>query len=259
MPGVHSLATQLLDCRFPVMEQTSRAMDIRKWLKVLAPVLASIAGLVTLRLLGPDVVDQHRLAVWLKPLGAAAPWVFVFFLAIRPLTLLPGQLFTAVGGLVFGTRAATVYALVGHFLGSALTFWLARKLGKGPFKRFTGARYAYFKQAARRHGFSTGFILCLSPLFPTDFIVAAAAASGARFWPLALGVLLANLPGTVVTTMFGSSVGQGKTIASLLTGAGMVLSLILGAFLGRKLVREIQAPVAPAETRSTEPTAFSVV
>ena len=57
------------------------------WLRVLAPVLAAIAGLAALRLLGPDILSQHRLAGWIRPLGPFAPLCFILFLAVRPLTL----------------------------------------------------------------------------------------------------------------------------------------------------------------------------
>src|SRR5262249_3443844 len=156
--------------------------------------------------------------------------------------LLPGQLFTAVGGLLFGTRAATLYVLLGSFLGSTVTFWTARKLGRRPLKRLTGSQYPVLKDAAERHGFSFSFLMCLNPLVPTDGSVAGAAASGSRFWPTVLGALLGTVPGTLATALFGSSLGQGKTIATLIGALGMVVSLVIGVIVGRKVVREVSRP-----------------
>ncbi|HVE83877.1 MAG TPA: hypothetical protein VND93_13555, partial [Myxococcales bacterium] len=79
-------------------------------MKIAAPVLAAIAGLVALRLLARDVVSQRVLSDFLRRFGELAPLVFILFLGLRPLTLLPGQLLTAVGGLLFGALAGTVYA-----------------------------------------------------------------------------------------------------------------------------------------------------
>jgi uncharacterized membrane protein YdjX (TVP38/TMEM64 family) len=224
---------------------------VKLWLRVLAPVLASIAGLTTLRLLGPDVISQKELHGYLAPLGQWAPIAFVFFLAVRPVTLLPGQLFTAVGGMIFGTLAATIYSLLGSFLASLLIFGLSRWLGTRMMKRMAGGRYPAITRAARRHGFKFALLACINPLMPTDVMIAAATAAGARFWPLSLGVLLGTIPGTFLTAQFGSGLAQGRTVMTVVSGVGMVVSLGLGALLGRRIFREINED-APSEDTPLE-------
>lgn len=229
----------------------------RIWLRVLAPVLVSIGGLVMLRLLGPDFLDQQKLHALLVPLGKAAPIAFVAFLAVRPVLLLPGQLFTAVGGILFGALPATLYSLLGSFLGAALLFFLARRLGTRAMKRMAGGKYPALARVARRHDFKFALLVCINPLFPTDVMVAAAAASGARFWPTVGGMMLGTIPGTYLTAQFGSGLAQGDTVVTAVSAVGMVLSLVLGAFLGRRIYRELNAeseaspePPAPGEEES---------
>lgn len=212
----------------------------RFWLKVGAPVAASMLSLVSLRLLGPDVVSQQQLSSWLRPLGDLAPLAFIGFLAIRPVTLLPGQLLTGVGGLVFGARMGSFYAIVGSLLASALIFVLAMKLGSRVMKRFAGQNYEAMVRTAKDHDFKFMALMTLNPLCPTDVVIAAAAASGARFWPTVLGVVVGSAPGTFLTAQFGSAVGQGKTILTLVSAAGLVLSLVLGVFVGRRMVKDFQ-------------------
>lgn len=213
----------------------------RMWLRVLAPMLLSIGGLVMLRLLGPDYLDQRRLRELLEPLGDAAPIAYVAFLTVRPVLLLPGQLFTAVGGMMFGTLPAILYSLLGSFLGAVLLFLIARRLGQRPMRRLAGGHYHSLKKVARRHDFLFAIISCLNPLFPTDVMLAAAAASGARFWPTVAGMLVGTIPGTWLTAQFGSSLAQGKTLLTAVSAAGMVVSLLLGAWLGRRIYRELNA------------------
>lgn len=230
----------------------------RMWLRVLAPMLISIGGLVALRLLGPDFLDQHKLHDLLVPLGDGAPLAYIAFLAVRPVLLLPGQIFTAVGGIVFGTLAATLYSLLGSFLGAALLFVVARKLGTRPMKRIVGGHYQTLARVARRHDFKFALIICINPLFPTDVMVAMAAASGARFWPTVAGVMLGTIPGTFLTAQFGSGLAQGRTVLTAVSAAGMVLSLVLGAYFGRRVYRELNngepAP-EPEEAAVAEPEA----
>lgn len=227
---------------------------VKTWLRVLAPMLVSIAGLVALRLLGPDFLNQRKLHDLLVPLGNGAPLAFIAFLAVRPVLLLPGQIFTAVGGIVFGTLAATLYSLLGSFLGAALLFMVARKLGTRPMKRMVGGRYETLTTVARRHDFKFALITCLNPLFPTDVMVAMAAASGARFWPTVAGVMLGTIPGTFLTAQFGSGLAQGRTVLTAVSATGMVLSLVMGAFLGRRVYKELHGGAGPEAPESPEAT-----
>ena len=226
---------------------------VKTWLKVLAPVMLSVLGLSLLRLLGPDVINQQELRALLKPLGPWAPLCFVLALTVRPLVLMPGQLFTAVGGMVFGTRAATLYCLLGSFLSSALLFLLAQRLGAGLMKRLAGPRYPAITRVARRHGFKFALLTCINPLLPTDVMIIAAAASGARFWPVTLGVLVGTIPGTFLTAEFGSGLAQGRTWATVASGVGMVVSLVLGAVLGRRIFQEINQEQVPEEDAAALP------
>lgn len=228
---------------------------LKVWLRILAPVLASIGGLTMLRLLGPDFLNQEDLQAFLVPMGRWAPVAFVLFLAVRPMTLLPGQVFTAVGGMLFGTRAATLYSLMGSFLATVLIFGLSRWLGTRLMKRMAGSRYPALTRAARKHGFKFALLTCINPLLPTDVMIATASAAKARFWPLALGVLLGTIPGTFLTAQFGSGLAQGRTVMTVVSGAGMVVSLVLGAVLGRRIFREISEDVPTDEPEKARPQA----
>ena len=228
-------------------------MGLKAWLKILAPVLASIGGLTMLRLLGPDFINQKDLHAFLAPMGKWAPVAFVFFLAVRPVTLLPGQVFTAVGGMIFGTRAATIYSLMGSFLATLLIFGLSRWLGTRLMKRMAGSRYPAITRAAKRHGFKFALLTCINPLLPTDVMIAAATAAKARFWPLAMGVLVGTIPGTFLTAQFGSGLAQGQTVMTVVSGMGMVVSLVLGAVLGRRIFKEISEDAPADEPQETEP------
>jgi uncharacterized membrane protein YdjX (TVP38/TMEM64 family) len=194
-----------------------------------------------LRLLGPDVLDHETLRRWLAPLGAWTPAVFVALLAVRPLTLLPGQPFTAVGGLLFGAIPGTVYALLGSLLSAALVFGLSRRFGTRFVKRFAGENFEALQRTTRRHDLKLAAVATINPLIPTDMILALAAASGARFWPTALGTLVGTLPGTWITAQFGSALGTGRTILTVISAGGMLLSMGLGAWLGKRFLSDFDA------------------
>lgn len=225
--------------------------SVKTWLRVLAPILVSMGGPVTLRLLGPDLIDQQRLASWLEPLGNWAPIAYIGFLALRPLTLLPGQLLTAVGGMMFGTLAATLYSLTGSILSGMLLFAGARKLGTGLMRRLAGSKYPALVRAAKRHDFLFAFTACINPLCPTDVMVAASAASGARLGPTLAGLILGAIPGTYLTAQLGSGLAQGRAVLTGVSAAGLVVSLVLGVYIGRRFYKELNG--VPKQDTATPP------
>lgn len=217
-----------------------KGKKVGHWLKLLAPVLASIVGLLSLRLLGPDILDQRALRSFLAPLGLWAPVVFILLLVVRPVTLLPGQVFAAVGGILFGVAMGTVYALVGSLLSTAVVFYMARKLGTKAMKRMVGKNFAPLEAVAKKHDFKVATLVTVNPLLPTDMMIALAGTTGARFWPTAWGVLLGTVPGTVLTAQFGASLSRGETVMTVVSAVGMVLSMVLGVFLGRRIVGDFK-------------------
>lgn len=207
--------------------------------RVVLPVAASLLGLLTLRLLGPEWVSQERMEAWLTPMGHWAPLAFITFLVVRPITLLPGQLFAAVGGMLFGLWAGVTYALVGSLLSSLLVFWLARRHGRARMERWVGSDYRALSESARRHDFAFTFAGCINPLAPTDLLLALAASTGARVVPSVLGVLLGTVPGTLLTVAYGSALGRGQTWGTVLSAAGLLVSLAVGAWVARRVYREV--------------------
>jgi uncharacterized membrane protein YdjX (TVP38/TMEM64 family) len=228
---------------------------VKSWLRVLVPVTTSLGSLVLLRVLGPDLVDQRQLHELIAPLGRAAPVAYMGALAIRPLTLLPGDIFAAVGGMVFGTLRGTAYALLGSFLALVLVFGLARRLGARPMRRLAGEHYPALARAARRHDFQFALLTCINPLVPTDMMIAAAAASGARFWPTVAGIMLGTLPGTFLMAQFGSGLAQGRAWMTVVSAVGLGVSLVLGALLGRRVYKELhdESPALEGASRDTPP------
>lgn len=227
------------------------------WLKLIAPTLGAIGTLVIVRWVVPHFVHPPQLLRWFRGWGPWAPLIFILILTIRPLTLLPGQALTAVGGMLFGAMRGFAYSMIGSFLSTVVVFHLANRLGKRLMKRLAGDKYPALVRSARHHDFQFAALITINPLFPTDLAVAAAAASKARFWPVALGVLVGTLPGEYLTAQFGSALGRGAPILTTLSAVGMVASMVLGALLGRKMLKEIGGaqpePPSPATSRPEEP------
>lgn len=218
--------------------------------KLFLPLGASILGLCTLKLLDPHLVSREQLLGWLKPLGGWMPVAYVALLFVRPVTLLPGQVLTAIGGLLFGGLPGTLYAILGSYLASTLTFFLGKRWGSRFVRRAAGERTPALQAAARENDFLFALVFTLNPLIPTDPILALAASSGARYWRTMAGTILGILPGTVATAYFGSALAAGHPWIIGLSVAAWALSVAGGVWVGYRVYREVMHPdAAPAPER----------
>ena len=216
--------------------------------RLVAPLFASILGLCTLKLLSPELVSRTQLLHWLRPLGAFTPWAYVALLTVRPLTLLPGQLLTAIGGLLFGGWKGTLLALGGSALASSITFALGRRWGRHFMRRLAGPRAEALVEAARANDFLFALVFTLNPLVPTDPIIALAASAGARYGRTLAGTLLGILPGTLATAYFGSALAAGHPWVIGVSIAGWAVSVVGGIWVAvRVFSRTARAP-AGAQT-----------
>jgi uncharacterized membrane protein YdjX (TVP38/TMEM64 family) len=221
------------------MEHSRRARG--KW-KLFLPLGASILGLCTLKLLDPHLVSREQLLGWLHPLGGWTPLAYLALLTVRGVTLLPGQLLTAIGGLLFGGLAGTLYALVGSFLNAAVIFFIGRRWGARLVRRAFGERTAALEAALRENDFLFALVFTLNPLVPTDPMLALAGCAGARFWRTMAGTLLGIVPGTLATAYFGSALAAGHPWVIALSVSGWAISVIGGIWVAFRLYREVMTP-----------------
>lgn len=221
--------------------------------KLFLPLGASILGLCTLKLLDPHLVSREALLGWLRPLGSWTPLAYIGLLFVRPVTLLPGQVLTAIGGLLFGGLKGTAYAVVGSYLASTLTFLISRRYGTRFVRRALGDRSEALARAARENDFLFALVFTMNPLVPTDPILALAASSGARYGRTMAGTILGIIPGTVATAYFGSALAAGHPWVIGISVAAWALSVAGGVWLGFRVYREVMHPPESVR-RAAKPT-----
>ncbi|MBS2029113.1 MAG: TVP38/TMEM64 family protein [Deltaproteobacteria bacterium] len=218
-------------------------------LKLLAPVLASVLGLCTLKLLDPHLVSRQALLHALRPLGPWTPLAYLGLLTIRPVTLLPGQILTALGGVLFGGWKGALYAMLGSWFASSLTFFLGRKFGTR-FIRKAVANPDALERAAKENDFLFALVFTLSPVVPTDPILAIAASAGGSYWRTMAGTLLGIIPGTIATAYFGTALSAGHPWVIALTVAGWLVSAVGGVWVGLRVYRTFYGPRRPTPERT---------
>ncbi|MGC4113897.1 MAG: VTT domain-containing protein [Myxococcales bacterium] len=209
--------------------------------------------------LSPELVGRPAAALLVK-VGVLGPAIFVALLAVRPVLLLPGQAFSALAGVLWGTFEGAALSLVGAALGMVVVTTLGRRLLRRPVARLAGERREELAKVAAHHDFTYALLITLNPLLPTDVCVALGAGAGGRRGRLVLGAVAGSIPGTVATAAFGSALSRGEPVLVTLSVAGVVVSVVGGALLARAIGRELREPApAGAPGRAAPPPPLSEV
>ena len=179
--------------------------------------------------LGDDVVRAAR-AIAQMGANPGAMVAYVGLYAVAAALGVPGTVLTVLGGTAFGLWPGVPLALAGAILGAALSFSIARGLGRDYVMRRFG-RVVEKLGPLERAGpaFLTFFRLRLIPFLPYAAINFAAGLTPAPIGPFLAGTLIGILPSTFGWTYFAVAVGEGS--AADREEAGIRLAIALGILL----------------------------
>ena len=112
--------------------------------------------------------DVLQLLDWLDALGIWGPLLFIMIMVLVVVLVLPGIMFTAGAGFVFGLVEGTVYVVVGTSLGAGLAFLIARYLFGDRASQFVlrRARLRLVSEELTPHGWKIVLLTRLVPFFP---------------------------------------------------------------------------------------------
>lgn len=137
---------------------------------------------------------------------AAVAYVAAYALAVA--FSVPGAtVLTLAGGFLFGTIAASVYAVAGATAGAVAVFLAARSAFGGILREKAGPWAGRLERGFRSSAFSYMLFLRLVPLFPFWLVNLVPAVLGVRLSTYALATLIGIVPGAVVYASVGNGLG----------------------------------------------------
>lgn len=187
---------------------------------------------------------------WVDSLGVWGPVAFAVVYALAVTALLPGSVLTASAGALFGLPVGAGAVLVGATAGAVLSFGLARWLGRPVVARYAGSgRLARLDAFLTRRGFVAVLLVRLVPLFPFSVINYGAGVAGVRLSSYVTATALGIIPGTLVYTGLGGSLGDPGS-PGLWIALGALLVLSAGGWWAARVIRARGAEVsAGADSR----------
>ncbi len=144
---------------------------------------------------------------------------------------LPRQTLALVGGYVYGTFTGGVLALLVTLAGSALTYVVARHLGRPRLQRRFPAQIAKVDGWAADHVFAKTLALRLFPVGSNLATNIGAGIGHASPGPYFMASLLGFVPQTAVFALSGTAVGDSSATHMIVAVVMLIVSIIIGAYV----------------------------
>ena len=156
--------------------------------------------------------EPKRLKMFIASFGPFAAVIFVLIQAAQVVFApVPGEVTGFVGGFLFGNIKGLILSTIGLTLGSLMAFAITRIFGIKFVERVVKKEYFdKFNNFATHKGLNITFILFLLPGFPKDSLCYLLGLSHMRLVDFLFMNIFGRLPGTLMLTMQGHAVSQGK-------------------------------------------------
>lgn len=178
--------------------------------------------------------DISGLRDYILSFGAWAPVVSALLMIFQALAApLPAFVLTFANGLAFGTFWGGLLSLGSATLAAAISFWLARALGRGPVEALVGK--AGLESADRwfeRWGVYAILIARLVPILSFDVVSFAAGLTRMGFWGFLAATAAGAAPATFVYSYLGGRAPQ--YVQVLLVAFGVVIAGAVVAAIVRR-------------------------
>ena len=182
---------------------------------------------------GADIFSKDAATNLITYLKANRKFAFLLIIIIQIIQvvvcILPGQPIQFASSYMFGVLPALMVSLIGAVIGSTITFWLAKLLGKD----FVSIIFdkdkvdEYHKKLNSGKGLALAGLIYLIPGVPKDLVSYVAGISDMKFKPFILVSNIARIPGMLGSLLLGSFAERGDYVAIGILCAFVALLLVV--------------------------------
>lgn len=169
-------------------------------------------------------ININEMVTWIARLGAVGVVAYILLFIAASLLLFPGSVLVIAGGILFGAWQGTLISLLAASVASALSFLLARYLGRDWLLLRFGHSPRFKRIDAGISSYGVDFIIFtrLVPLFPYNLQNYVYGLTSIPFWRYCWVSALTMLPGTwVYSYMAHELVQKGLTWKAGACGVGI--------------------------------------
>lgn len=153
------------------------------------------------------------------------------------ISVIPGQVVQMAAGYLFGFWQALLFALSGAVIGTSISFWLAKLLGRDFLHIFFGEEKMnyYIERLNSNRAYTLVFFLYLIPGLPKDMISYAAGASEMRFKAFITLSTVGRLPGMIGCLLMGTMAETENYIGVGILGCAAIIACVLCLIFRNKI------------------------
>lgn len=153
------------------------------------------------------------------------------------ISVIPGQVVQMAAGYLFGFWQALLFALSGAVIGTSISFWLAKLLGRDFLHIFFGEEKMnyYIERLNSNRAYTLVFFLYLIPGLPKDMISYAAGASEMRFKAFITLSTVGRLPGMIGCLLMGTMAETENYIGVGILGCAAIIACVLCLIFRKKI------------------------
>lgn len=180
------------------------------------------------------ITNFHHLQDVIRQSGIFGYALYTLLFIVAALCLIPGSILVIVGGILFGPLAGTLISLFAATVASALSFLLARWLGRELLLKYVGhtATFQAIEKGIAHSGTDFLILTRLVPLFPYNIQNYAYGLTAISFWSFTFISAITTLPGIFIYTLMSHELAsEGITLMFIakLSLAGIVLFALVQA------------------------------
>lgn len=172
------------------------------------------------------------------------------------LSVLPGQVIQIAGGYIFGFPVTLLISVAGAAIGTTITFYLTKLLGKNAIIMIFGEErfHKYANMMNTQRARIVIFLVYLIPGLPKDIMAYAAGITNIRLPEFILLSVVGRTPAMMVSIVFGVMLRTNNYLSAVLIAAAMIV-IVLICLIKRKSImaflekREKKQIDHPNETR----------
>ena len=153
------------------------------------------------------------------------------------ISIIPGQIFNLAAGYLYTFFPALLFSIIGAFVGTLVSFWIARWLGSDFVHIFFGREKTqdYVKKLNSKKAYTIVFFIYLIPGIPKDVVSYAAGVYDMKFNPFMLLSLIGRLPGMMGSIMIGSMWHKEEYIGMIILAVLAITAFILCIVFRKKI------------------------
>ncbi|MBI5037672.1 MAG: TVP38/TMEM64 family protein [Candidatus Kerfeldbacteria bacterium] len=187
----------------------------------------------------PPLPDAATIQEWTERLGASGPLAMMMTIVAESiLAPIPGTFISIAAGVLYGVWPGVLYVWVANVIGSSLTFFIGRKLGRPVVEKIVrGKHIDSYDAFFRRNRLLIALAYVIPILFPTDMIGYVVGLSQVSYRRFAIYMPIGFAINLTILTSFGNNLVEASKATQTWYFASMLILVFIAVLVQRSINR----------------------